>query len=239
MARFAKLAAGILGAILLIALGLAIFVRVVLTEERLKAALLPKAEEALGRQITVGRMQVGLLTGIAVRDVAVKEADGRTDFIRVGAVLLRYDLGRLLKREVLITELRLVAPFVRLVRSPQGAFNFDSLALLAAASDKPAPAAPAAPPAAPLALSIRRLAVESARLEIRDGQQQLPATDVSADLDLGVDLGPRPAAVRLVGQLRLAATATCGQLAPRLEATLSGSDQALDLAGQLQLGEER
>ena len=74
---------------------------------------------------------MGLFTGLPVRDVSVKEADGKTDFLSIGEFVLRYNLWPLLQGAVVVSEVCLGEPRVWIFRDKQGKFNFETLAFLA------------------------------------------------------------------------------------------------------------
>ena len=55
--------------------GLIAFVHYYLTDERVKNLIIPQAEAALGREVAIGDIKIGLLSGITIRDFLIKEAD--------------------------------------------------------------------------------------------------------------------------------------------------------------------
>jgi AsmA protein len=61
--------------------GLIAIIHFYLTEERVKALVIPQAESALGRDVAIGDIQIGLLSGITIRDFLIKEADGQNNFV--------------------------------------------------------------------------------------------------------------------------------------------------------------
>ena len=125
-----------LGAVLLIALVL--LVRVLVTPERVKAVILPMAEQALQRQVSLGTVKVGLFTGIELQELAIDEPGEGKPFVTVDRAVLRFQWLPLLTRRVVIDEVRLERPLIRVIRRTDGSFNFSDLL-----------AKQAAPPAAP------------------------------------------------------------------------------------------
>ena len=78
-----KIVAGLLGLVFLLLVGLAVFIRFYVTDERVKAAVVPQMEKALGREVTLNEVKIGLLKGVTVRGLVVKEEDGKADFATV------------------------------------------------------------------------------------------------------------------------------------------------------------
>lgn len=116
--------AGIFAALLLTAL---ILVKVLLTPERVRTTLLPLAQQQLGREVRLGEIEIGLFSGITVRDFAVLEADRQTVFVGAGELRLRYRFWPLLRGQIAIKEILLQAPRLRVVRQADGRFNFSDL----------------------------------------------------------------------------------------------------------------
>ena len=119
---------GILAAVLVVLLViLVVLVRVVITPERIKAVVLPKAEEALGRDVSLGEVEISLFKGITLHNLVVGEREGTEPFVAADRVVLRYQLRPLLQRRVVIDEVRLEAPLIRVERLEDGTFNFSDL----------------------------------------------------------------------------------------------------------------
>ncbi len=188
--------------IILIVIGLSSFVRFYLTEENLTEMLVPQAEKALGRQVSIGGIEVSLFKGIIVKDLVVKEADGSRDFVSSGSFVLRYELMPLLQKKVVVSEIRLENPSIRVERDKDGKFNFESLAILAGekAEKTPAESAPSSAAALPLALTVDTISISGARFSLIDAKGELPAVDAQADVTIGVDIARDMADMRFQGQ---------------------------------------
>jgi AsmA protein len=215
MGKTAKILGGIVAILLLIVGGLAAAVRFYLTDERVRALVVPAAEKALARKVELGAISVGLFTGISLTDFAIKEMDGRTDFVKAEALVLRYEFWPLLKKQVIINEIRLDRPFVRIHRDKSGAFNFDSLPFAAARKKQPEVPREAAPTKGK-AITVKEVAVSAAKVVVSDESGKIPALEtlVSANLNLMADSNGAPAISR--GDADLAATLTIGRFKPRL-----------------------
>ncbi len=115
--------------ILLVALvvGLVVLANVLITPERVKETLLPLAEENLNRKIDLGNIEVSLFSGIEIHGLTVYEQDGNDVFVSTDLVRLKYQLLPLLAMKVVVDEVRLERPSIRVVRFNDGQFNFSDL----------------------------------------------------------------------------------------------------------------
>lgn len=236
-------AAGILIALVVLTIGgLSLFIRFYLTDERVRALILPPAEQALGRTVTIGAISVGLFSGITINDFAVKEADGKTDFVSAKAFVLRYNLLPLLQKKVELNEIRLEKPTIAVSRNAAGVFNFESLAVLKkdAAPPKPTPSSPATPAAGlPVAILVDQIKISEAAFSLRDATGELPTVDARADLAMKVSLGQDLSSLRYKGDLDLDGKAAHGDMKPALKGRISFDEKDLALAMDLLIGEEK
>lgn len=116
-------------AVILVALVVALIVlaSVLITPERVKTTLLPLAENNLHRKIDLGDIEVSLFSGIEIHGLTIYEQGGREIFVSTDLVRLRYQLLPLLAMKVVIDEVRLEKPSIRVVRFKDGRFNFSDL----------------------------------------------------------------------------------------------------------------
>lgn len=215
MRKTAKILGVVVAILLLVVAGLAAAVRFYLTDERIRSLVVPAAEKALARKIELGAISVGLFSGISLTDFAIKEMDGRTDFVKAEALVLRYEFWPLLKKQVIINKIQLDHPSVRIHRDKSGVFNFDSLPFVAARKKQPE-IPQEATPAKGKAITVNEVAVSEAKVVVSDETGQIPALETlaSADLNLMADANGAPAIAQ--GDADLAATFTIGRFKPRL-----------------------
>ncbi|MBW1646001.1 MAG: AsmA family protein [Deltaproteobacteria bacterium] len=232
MGKIGKLLVFLLLLILATVIAFSAFIHFYLTEDRLKAMLIPPAEKALGRRVTIAGIQAGLFTGVKVKGLAVKELDGQQDFAAVDTAVLSYDLWKLLQKQLAISEITLRRPRINIFRDRQGKFNYETLAVL-----QPQPKKTTSPatepnkknsPALPLAVTVAAIQLQGANFTFTDQRQQLPAVTGQADLKItSLRLGKTPAAWRYQGVLDLKVTAKQGQLQPRLAGRVKFDQQQL------------
>ncbi len=192
MAKLFKVLIFLLIIVVLAIAGLSLFIRYYLTEDRLKAVIVPQAEKALGRKVEIASIKVSLLKGITVTDFAVKEQDEKEDFLRAGEFVFRYDLMPLLQKKIVVSQIKIVRPHVKVVRYKNGKFNYETLSFLETGRKPKTKVTPSAGEAAavPLALTVDSVVVEGAHVVFTDEKNELPQIDAVANCSLSLDMGP-------------------------------------------------
>jgi len=122
--RYAGFAVAGLLALLLVLLGLA---RFLVSSEQVRDVVLPMAKDALHREVTLGDVEISLFSGIVLHDLTVMNKAGDAPFVEAGSVVLRYRFWPLLRLKVVVDEVRLEQPVLRVVRLADGRFNFSDL----------------------------------------------------------------------------------------------------------------
>ena len=171
MKRLGKWLAAIAVVLVVLLVAVIILAKIMITPERIKSTVLPLAEKELHRQISLGDIQVGLFSGVQLASLAIAEPGGGEEpFISADKVILRYRFWPLLLGRVMIDDVQLVGPRIRLVRLADGRFNFSDLLQPAApATTAPATAAePAATGKGVIALSIAHVGIDNGEVVFRD-----------------------------------------------------------------------
>ncbi len=233
-----KIFSGLIIFILLAGIALAASVHFYLTDERIKSLIIPPAEEALGRTVAIGEIQVSLLSGITVRDFSIKEQDKSTDFIKAEAFVLQYELMPLLQKEVVISQVRLSGPTIQVKRDASGSFNFESLAIMApkdsAAKKAPTPGQKAA---LPLALTVDQIRIDNARFTLEDAKKELPDITATSNVEVGLNLADLNK-IDYQGTLQFQAKAKYGQLQPTASGILTFSPKQVSINADAVLDKE-
>ena len=191
MGKFGKVVSIIVLLVLAVIAGLVAFIHYYLTEERVKALVIPQAEAALGRKVAIGDIKIGLLSGITIHDFLIKEADGKDNFVSTRAFVLSYELLPLLQKKLIISEVRFDEPAVQITRDNKGNFNFSTLAILTEKKETPEKVEkPESPPSAlPLALTINQIKLNKAHIRVNDQMHEIPTVDATTSARLNVALG--------------------------------------------------
>jgi AsmA protein len=167
MKRAIKIVAILVACFLLLLLAVGILVRLLITPERVKAVVIPRAEAALQRKVVLDEVEISLFTGIRLNRLRVFEPDGSEPFVAADSVVLRYQLWPLLFKRIVIDEVRLVSPSIRVERRADGTFNFSDLL----AREKPEAAVPPEESRGePIDLLVSKIEVSDGRLLFLDHQ---------------------------------------------------------------------
>ena len=97
-----------------------------------KDQLLAKAEQALGRKVHIGKIELTFWNGIGARlqnfALADDPAFSSDNFVQAQDLQINVKLMPLLNQEIEVKRVILHAPVIRVIRNAQGVFNFDSRA---------------------------------------------------------------------------------------------------------------
>ncbi len=241
MAKFFKYLLVFTVLLMVILVGATFALRAYLTDDRIRAMIIPPMERKLGRIVAIGRVKVSLFSGIQVYDLEIKEENGQDNFISASHFVLSYDLLPLLQKKVLIREIRLVKPAIAVVRDEQGVFNFASLALL----DKKEGSAPELPAqeaegglALPFTVAVKNFAVEEGTVHVQDALGEIPTMDVVAQADISLDMGRTLADLRYQGTASFVVDTVYKGLALRQEGQLDFDQKKLGFLVDLSLDKQ-
>jgi AsmA protein len=170
----------------IIALILVVFIKIYVTPERIKTFLLPYAEESLNRKITVGEIKISLLKGIDVKDFAVKEADEKSDFVKCRDFILKFQLLPLLSRKVVIDEIMLISPELKIARDNKGMFNFEGLGKKEAPDEVKKEKKAAEANGLPISLLVNNITVKDLRFSFIDATKALPDIKGTIAVNAGI-----------------------------------------------------
>lgn len=115
------------GVLALLMLTMVVLVKVLITPERIKMVLIPRAEQALQRPIEIGDVEISIFSGILLKDLVIREKTGDTVFIAADTVSLDYQFWPLLQKRLVVDEVLLDQPKIRVERLADGNFNFSDL----------------------------------------------------------------------------------------------------------------
>ncbi|HID97686.1 MAG TPA: AsmA family protein [Thermodesulfobacteriaceae bacterium] len=242
MGRLIKFLISLIVLLGILIVGLTFLLRAYLTEDRIKSALIPAAEQALGRTVEIGSVDVGLLSGIKIKDFVIKEADGKSDFVRIDTFVLSYELLPLLQKKIAISEILLDHPYVRITRNLNGNFNYQTLAVLnREETEKPAgdPTGRDKAAAGTMALTIKQVNINRAQAVVRDQLKQIPDTDAEADMKLTVDLGHNASSLKYKGNIDFSADSIYGDIKSGISGKSSFDESGLDFSAAVTMEEQK
>ncbi len=101
--------------------------KIVITPDRVRQVVIPRAEEQLNRPVSIGDINVRIFSGILISDFVIGSKDNTADFVSADTLVLRYRFWPLLRFSVVVDEARLDSPDIRVERYKSGEFNFSDL----------------------------------------------------------------------------------------------------------------
>jgi len=211
-----------------------------LSEERLKTMLIEPVGKKLGREVTIGKIGVSLFSGINIADIKIKEAGSGKDFLTINSFRLNYKILPLFKKQLVIEELLLDSPVIKITRNTAGVFNYESLGGKQPdiEDDNPPPRYDKADPL-PLTMTFKQIKINQAGLLLDDKTGALPNIDGKADLVLAISLGKSLTDSSYKGNLKFIANADYHGLKPVLLAECEINDKASIFKGNLSIGYEK
>jgi uncharacterized protein involved in outer membrane biogenesis len=165
---------------------LTVLIKIYITPESIRAFIVPEAEKNLNRKVSLGEINISLFKGIIVKDFAIKERDKKADFLTCKEFVLAYRLLPLLKKQVVIKELKLISPSVNIMRDPAGKFNFEDMGqkkeTIGKAGEKPSPE----DKGLPVSLLVDNISIKDAQFSFQDMKKELPTIKGSLSLDTNI-----------------------------------------------------
>lgn len=152
----------------LLLIAVVVTARLLLTPERIQQSLVPLLEEVLEREVSIGAIDIGLLSGITAEELVIRDPQGGV-LLATRKAVLKYQFWPLLWKKIVIDQMRFESPELNLVRQADGSFNTFATRIDAAETETtPEPAAvPGAEPAE-LDLLISEITISNGTLTFID-----------------------------------------------------------------------
>jgi len=168
----------VIAALVLLMIGFSLLLKSFLSEETLKAFLLPRAETLTGRKVDLDQINVSLFKGIVAKGLSVKEKDGQKDFLKTGEFILSYQILPLLKKELVISKIEIISPSLSIRKEKGGKYNFSDFTEKRSRQpekpSQPSPPAQAESKGLPIAIIADKLVVQDASFTFVDEMKELP-----------------------------------------------------------------
>ncbi|MBU1027352.1 MAG: AsmA family protein [Candidatus Margulisbacteria bacterium] len=119
----------IVGVLLVVIIGAAVALPIFLPLEKIKDIAVAKISEAINRDVTVEKVSFNIFSGIKLEKLSISNRPGfaKRPFVSADSIELHYAFWPIFKRQVIITEFRLVKPEVLIEKSAAGEFNFSDM----------------------------------------------------------------------------------------------------------------
>ncbi len=234
MKKFSKVALIIGGILILLWIGLNILIKSYLTEEKLKAFILPKAKSFTGRNVELERIHVSLFKGIVAKGLRLKERDGERDFIRLDRLILSYRLFPLLRKELTIKKIEIHSPMVTIRKERGGRFNFNDM--IERSSPVPSSSTVKRGSSLPLAIISEKVVIRNAHLSFIDEEKEFPNATLNFDAEAKGSIGRDGTPQRISGSISLKELSTLLMDQPlKFSGKIEGDSKAIqaNLQGQI------
>jgi AsmA protein len=163
MKRILKIVAVLVVLLVIVAVALPF----VIDPNQFRPLLQSKLSDALGRQVTLGNLQLSILSGsVSANDLSIGDdpAFSKTPFVRAKSLGIGIQLMPLiLSHKLNVTGITIQSPEIDLIQTPAGMWNFSSLG---AKTGAPATPAPAAEPGKTPELSVDLVKITDGRLTL-------------------------------------------------------------------------
>ncbi len=234
MGKLFKFLIGLVVVAVIAVIGLNFAIKTYLTPERVKNMFIPPAEKVLQRKVSLGKINVSLFKGVTLTNLVVKKADGKEDFLRVKEFILKYKLLPLLKKEIVISKILLVDPYVRIYRDARGHFNYESLGPLQKKKGSSSSGKEGKKASSPWPLTIKSIQVKRVHALVKDALGEIPDTDLTANARVALSMTAQ-GAMSFSGKSDFLAQAVYGQVKSQVKGDLTFTPQKLTYKTDIQL----
>jgi uncharacterized protein involved in outer membrane biogenesis len=145
----------------------------------LKYILEKKLSENLHRGVTINQIKINpYALSIAVRGLTVKDKDSSEAFVSFEEIFVNLQSLSALKRALILSEIRLKQPFIKIIQHPDGSYNFSDL------MEKKETKPPEKEKSKPLNFSLNNIKIENGSIDFLDESKQKNHT--VRELNIGV-----------------------------------------------------
>ncbi len=169
-----------------VAIALTVFVKTYVTQEKVKEYIIPLAESSLNRKVSIGQIDINIFKGIALNEFTIKESDQKTDFVTFKDFVLKFQLLPLLSKKVVIDELKITAPSVRIERDKTGRYNFHDIGKEGVPEKAATGKDGEDGGALPISLLVRKITISDAEFSLTDAKKDLPDFKGTADAAISI-----------------------------------------------------
>ena len=138
-----------------------------------------QVSNSLNGSLSIGSLEGSLLSAPTIRDVVIKDDQGDV-VMQLQALRLRYGLSQLLQRKLLVHDISIVEPYVKVVQAADGSNNLSRLARSSATPPPPEEASSGF--VLPLDIELTSLAIEQGQANLQ--LTALPGVKTVKDLNL-------------------------------------------------------
>ena len=127
MVKIKRIILGLFAVVAILLVGAALLVKVYVTPERVRSLVQSGLEQTLERRVTLGAIDVGLFSGIQMRELRIFEKKSEEALLSAQDIQLSYSFKSLLQGELQFGQIVIKEPQLRIVREVDGRLNIDDL----------------------------------------------------------------------------------------------------------------
>lgn len=232
MARPLKIAAALLGGVLLLVVGAIVVIAATFDPNAYKPVLAERMQAEYRRTLAIpGDIRLSFFPnlGVSLGAVSLSEPGSAERFVSLESARVSLAVMPLLQRRVVVDRVELRGLRARVVRFADGRTSVDDFVKPGPAAAAPAPAASGGTPA--MAFDIAGLALDDAELVFDDRQGKRRVSVTKASLSTGHLLPGQPADLKLQARLQADSPALDTQLALKTRLRFDPGAKTLALAG--------
>ncbi len=196
MSRLLKILGFLIAIFLLVLAAVFFLANRYLTEDRVKALIIPPLEEATGLKISIGQIKRKGFTSVKISEVKFSDPETNQKVIGVEELRLSLRFVPLLRGEVVVGELLFKRPSLLVTREEDGRLNLEKYWLKE--EKRGGPKKPSKPSAPKLAFIFQNLKIQRARIAFLDRKGELPP--IKAEISFDTNLAFSRKGLALKGQ---------------------------------------
>lgn len=181
MKKVLKVLAIVAGAFVAIAIILTLVIAFLVPWDKVKDAIVAESSKVLNREVKIEKIDFSLFKGIQFKNFYIGNKEGFTKgaFVSAESAVADYKFWALFKKQIILTKIELVKPYIIIEKNKDGKFNFSDLMQPAAeAKGQPQPAKAEKPPVKlPFEFSVTKFAISNGSIVYNDLETE-PALNI-------------------------------------------------------------
>jgi len=132
----------------------------------MKSVLIKKLSENLNREVSIKQIKVNpYVLSVSVKGIAIKDRGKAEPFVSLDELFIKTSIASVFKRAIIIKELRMAGPYVRIIRNNDESYNFSDL-IAPKEGEKGAPKKPPTEKKAkPLLFSVNNIVISAGSID--------------------------------------------------------------------------
>ncbi|HBZ86786.1 MAG: hypothetical protein A2509_06655 [Candidatus Edwardsbacteria bacterium RIFOXYD12_FULL_50_11] len=204
MNKFLKISLIVLAVFVFIFIAAGITLKIMFPPAKLRALLMPRIEQAVGRPVKVESFSLKVWTGLGVQLKGIELANaqdfGQQPMVSIESVTLKINLLALLKRQLAVTSLTIDKPTILIEKSTKGAFNFDDL-IKAVPVDSSQKAPP--PGSSPVSIAVQSFRINDGSFIFEDKQLKMRVEALGINEQLRLDADAKLENIHTTGWIKV------------------------------------